>query len=230
MDKAERRRELLRAARDVFASKGYHDAKVDDIVARAGVAKGTFYLYFSDKRSVFAELVDGLFGRIGGAILRVDVSTDIQEQIKHNIRAVVAVLLDDTTVTQLLLSQANALDPAYGDKVRSFYDGVHLLLRESLAEGQRLGIVADGDAAFFATCTLGMLKEILLDLAEGRRTFPREQIVDRLFAVLGGGYLRVELPPAGPPPAVLPDAPEVPGPEPRAPEPAPVEPKRRRRR
>ena len=70
MDKAERRHELLRAARDVFATKGYHDAKIDDIVAAAKVAKGTFYLYFPDKRSVFSELVDGLFQRLGAAILR----------------------------------------------------------------------------------------------------------------------------------------------------------------
>ena len=46
MDKAERRIELLRAARDVFATKGFHAAKVDDIVAAAKVAKGTFYLFF----------------------------------------------------------------------------------------------------------------------------------------------------------------------------------------
>lgn len=50
MDKAERRSELLRAARDVFATKGYHNAKIDDIVQAAKVAKGTFYLYFPDKR------------------------------------------------------------------------------------------------------------------------------------------------------------------------------------
>src|SRR4029078_9160886 len=95
MDKSERRNALLRAARDVFATKGYHDAKVDDIVARAKVAKGTFYLYFTDKRSVFSELVDLLSHRLGTAILKVDPVADVDGQIKHNIRAIVAVLLDD---------------------------------------------------------------------------------------------------------------------------------------
>ena len=51
--KAERRNEILVAARDVFARKGYHQATIDDIVKAAGVARGTYYLYFEDKRAVF---------------------------------------------------------------------------------------------------------------------------------------------------------------------------------
>ena len=54
VDRVKRREALLRAARDVFVTKGYHDAKVEDICARADVAKGTFYLYFPDKRSIFS--------------------------------------------------------------------------------------------------------------------------------------------------------------------------------
>src|SRR6516162_5222129 len=119
MDKTERRLALLRAARDVFATKGYHDAKIDDIVAAAKVAKGTFYLYFPDKRSVFSELVDGLFGRLTLAILRVDTAGDVEAQIKHNVRAIIAVLLDDPVLTQILLSYAAGLDPQFTEKVRS---------------------------------------------------------------------------------------------------------------
>src|SRR5258706_6999151 len=110
MDKAERRLALLRAARDVFATKGYHVAKVDDIVAKAKVAKGTFYLYFPDKRSVFSDLVDLLFRRLGGAILKVDPVADVDAQVKHNIRAIVAVLLDDPALTRILLSYATRMD------------------------------------------------------------------------------------------------------------------------
>ncbi|MRG96445.1 TetR family transcriptional regulator [Polyangium spumosum] len=192
MDKAERRLELLRAARDVFATKGYHAAKVDDIVARASVAKGTFYLYFPDKRSVFVELVDGLFSRLGSAILKVDVRADIEAQIKHNIRGIVAVLLDDPALTQLLLSFAPGLDPAFAAKIRSFYDGVKTLLRLSLDEGQRLGIVAEGDTSIFATFTIGALKEIFTESTDRGQAWPREQLVDQLFGLLQRGYLRID--------------------------------------
>lgn len=190
MNKAERRKALLRAARDVFATKGYHDAKVDDIVAAADVAKGTFYLYFRDKRSVFSELVDLLFQRLGAAILRVDPAADIESQIKHNIRAIVAVLLDDTALTRILLSYAAGLDPAFVANIEAFYDSVRQLLVGALSEGQRLGIVETGDAEVFATFTIGALKEILLENVHARKTRPREEIVSSLFRFLQAGYLR----------------------------------------
>jgi AcrR family transcriptional regulator len=49
----QRRLEILRAARKVFARKGYADTVVDDIAAEAGIGKGTLYLYFPSKEQVY---------------------------------------------------------------------------------------------------------------------------------------------------------------------------------
>ena len=56
----DRRTQLVEAARAVFARKGYEEATVAEIVGRAGVAQGTFYLYFPGKEALagaFAEMV-----------------------------------------------------------------------------------------------------------------------------------------------------------------------------
>lgn len=191
VDKKERRQALLRAARDVFASRGYHDAKVEDICDAANVAKGTYYLYFKDKRTVLEELIDGLFARLGGAILRVDVEREVRAQIEHNIRAIVAVFLDDPALTRILLSYAAGLDPAFVKKIASFYDTAKGLLRDAIREGQRLGIVSEGDAEFYATVALGALKEVLLEATVAGRSHGREDVVEKLFAFLENGFLRV---------------------------------------
>jgi AcrR family transcriptional regulator len=47
----------LAAAEEVFGEDGFTGASVAEIVRRAGVAQGTFYVYFPDKKSVFEELV-----------------------------------------------------------------------------------------------------------------------------------------------------------------------------
>jgi AcrR family transcriptional regulator len=193
-DKEKRRQELLAAARNVFATKGFHEAKVDDIAAAARVAKGTFYLYFADKRSIFVELVDSLFARLAAAILEVDVDGDVAGQIKHNIRAVIAVLLDDPAVTQMLLSYTAVPDQKFLQKIRSFYAGVKKLLSEALGRGQEMMIVAPGDVELFATFTLGALKETLLEIAMTGRSYSREQLVSELYGLLGSGYLRMEKP------------------------------------
>ncbi|MBT3995506.1 MAG: TetR/AcrR family transcriptional regulator [Chloroflexi bacterium] len=53
---AQRRKQILDAARAVFGDKGYESATISDIVRKAGVAQGTFYLYFESKKSVVIDL------------------------------------------------------------------------------------------------------------------------------------------------------------------------------
>ncbi len=54
---AARREAILAAALDEFSAQGFAAARLDDIAARADVAKGTIYLYFRDKEMLFQELV-----------------------------------------------------------------------------------------------------------------------------------------------------------------------------
>ena len=51
------RARLLRAAEDVFGRRGFRDASISAITREAGVAQGSFYLYFSSKQAAFAELM-----------------------------------------------------------------------------------------------------------------------------------------------------------------------------
>lgn len=55
--KAERPGEILDAAYDEFARNGYAATRLEDVAARAGVTKGTIYLYFENKERVFASMV-----------------------------------------------------------------------------------------------------------------------------------------------------------------------------
>lgn len=53
----DRPREICAAALEVFADKGFAAAKLDEIARRAGVSKGTLYLYFEDKEDLFRAVV-----------------------------------------------------------------------------------------------------------------------------------------------------------------------------
>lgn len=53
----DRPREICAAALEVFAEKGFAAAKLDEIARRAGVSKGTLYLYFEDKEGLFRAVV-----------------------------------------------------------------------------------------------------------------------------------------------------------------------------
>src|SRR5215472_17747588 len=64
----ERRDAILSAALDEFSIRGFEAARLDDVARRAGVAKGTIYLYFRDKESLFQELIRAMVTPITGAI------------------------------------------------------------------------------------------------------------------------------------------------------------------
>lgn len=49
--------EIVEAAASVFAERGYAAARLDDVAVRAGVSKGTLYLYFADKAALFEAVV-----------------------------------------------------------------------------------------------------------------------------------------------------------------------------
>ena len=54
---AERRQAIVAAALEEFIARGFTATRLDDVAKRAGVAKGTIYLHFKDKESMFEELI-----------------------------------------------------------------------------------------------------------------------------------------------------------------------------
>ena len=54
-----RPKELIAAALDLFVERGFASTRLDDVAARAGVSKGTLYLYFEDKEDLFKAVVRG---------------------------------------------------------------------------------------------------------------------------------------------------------------------------
>jgi AcrR family transcriptional regulator len=65
---AARREAILTAALDEFSTRGFAATRLDDVAQRAGVAKGTIYLYFRDKESLFQELIRTMLTPIVGTI------------------------------------------------------------------------------------------------------------------------------------------------------------------
>ena len=195
MEKSERRQQILECARDVFSKRGYHDAKIEDIVNAAGVARGTFYLYFEDKRAVFEEIVDRAFAQIGMVIVRVDPkdkARSLAEQVRENIQRIVSTLIEDRATTRILLSDAMGVDPAFDRKLRAFYEIAENLLEESLREGQELGVVVPGDAKMLAHLTLGALKEVLYQVVKRDAGYTNAEIVDGVERYLRQGCLRID--------------------------------------
>lgn len=96
----DRRADLLAAARAILAEKGLEAATVSEIVARAGVAQGTFYLYFPSKYTLIPALNQELNERI---------LTEVREATARANSALEVVYLGVSAVFQVLQSYRDVL-------------------------------------------------------------------------------------------------------------------------
>lgn len=80
-DAEARRRQILAAALKVFSEHGFEAARLDDVAKKAKVAKGTLYLYFSDKQSMFEALVHSATQPILGNLATLSSEPDVPADI-----------------------------------------------------------------------------------------------------------------------------------------------------
>src|SRR5919201_6323793 len=59
----ERLRQIIEAALEVFGERGLAGARLEEIAKRAGVSKGTIYLYFPNKEALFCEMIRQMVGQ-----------------------------------------------------------------------------------------------------------------------------------------------------------------------
>lgn len=75
-DRGQRTRQrILAAAEDVFGEMGYEPASITAITQAAGVAQGTFYVYFPSKHAIFVELIKDFGARVRADIAHATVPT-----------------------------------------------------------------------------------------------------------------------------------------------------------
>ncbi len=75
--------EILDAARKVFAEKGFSETTMDQVAERAGIAKGTLYLYFRSKRDMYmAALAQGIRSLNEDSRLKVEAASGVREKLR----------------------------------------------------------------------------------------------------------------------------------------------------
>jgi AcrR family transcriptional regulator len=140
---AARREAILSAALDEFSLRGFEAARLDDVAKRAGVAKGTIYLYFRDKESLFQELIRAMLTPLIGTIEALGAAdvpiTVLTEQIVELfVREVYETRRKD--VIRLMISEGRRFPKLaefyYREVLSRIIAAVRALLRRAAARGE----------------------------------------------------------------------------------------------
>jgi AcrR family transcriptional regulator len=182
----QRRRQILHVARGVFAELGYHRASINEIIKRADIARGTFYLYFESKQTVFDSILDEAMQELRARITRVDIDTPgappPQVQLRENLVRIIDYVLGERTLSVILLSPGQVPDAEASARVVAFFTELRALIALSLEHGIGMKLVRPCDTHLVAAMLLGAVRgAIEHGLEAGNRSPRADALVDELL-------------------------------------------------
>ena len=148
----------MRAAVDLFGTKGFHEASVQEIVARAGLTKGAFYHHFESKEDVLHvihdEFIDEHLERQERITKRF---TRAHEQLFHLVRTLVYIVADHRPEVQIFYREQRALGVSQFAESYDKRDRAERIYVDTIALGVERGeFRPDLDAKLSALAILGM--------------------------------------------------------------------------
>jgi TetR/AcrR family fatty acid metabolism transcriptional regulator len=193
---AQRRREkhaqILTAAIDVFAERGFHNARIADVAKKAGVADGTIYLYFRNKEelllTIFEEKMGQLIAGVRAAIAPVsDPMEKLRVFARHHFEQVAA-QRTLAEVLQVELRLSNKFLKEYRPEKLWEYLG---LISSFVKEGQEQGTVRpELDAYVVSWAFFGSLDELAMQwILQRRPRFSLESTAETVADVFIRGIL-----------------------------------------
>ena len=189
------RERLVSAAAEVFAVSGYHASRVSDIVGRAGVAQGTFYLYFPSKEAVFLELVDRFFTRTLAETLgaadpeEAATAADVVAQVRAMWRTLIVRCRQQPAAATAVLRDAPALGPDIRDRVRGYYERIADGVAAYITVASRRGLVRQVDARLAGWLVQGLVDRAMYYALVLDPGADADWLADQLMTVEGGGLL-----------------------------------------
>ena len=140
-----RKEQILNAARKVLDEKGYDSATVSDIVKEAGVAQGTFYLYFSSKIEAVMELGQQVMTEMARTVAqRYDSQMSFEEHMRMLVRTGFEVAHENADLCRLLHVGAESVGYEFKQRMiaeqNPFMTGLFDMFQRGIERGEVIDI------------------------------------------------------------------------------------------
>jgi len=180
------KRKLFDAAMDLIGERGFTEASVDEIVHRAGVAKGTVYYHFTGK----ADLVEALIAdRLRPLVVSFTTAaqknaTDPRAAIEALVRAELEFLLEHKSFSKLLLTEMWREDRVWRQTLVMLRGELMAIIAVVISDGIKRGVFRDDvDPKFGASALFGMTATVALDWLAFDPDKPLEDVLAQITKV-----------------------------------------------
>lgn len=180
------RQKLLSAAEHEFGEKGFHTASVSSITRRAGVAQGTFYIYYESKEQILGELVRFMSRKLRHALS--DATRGIQDRFEVERVGLITFLrlaIEDKNLYRVVLESQFIDESIY----RDYYEHLAQAYTVRLERAQQAGQIRRSSAYGQAWALMGISSFLGLRYSVWEGTLPPDEIIDTALEFIRGGLL-----------------------------------------
>ena len=190
---------VLESAERVFAERGYHASKMQDVASGAGISLGTLYTVFPGKGEIFEALHEtrgeAFLARME-AVLHED--ADARVVLWHSVRSFTEYLLEHPDYFRVDLREGRSWAVGDVESSPAFQKGI-AQWTDLIARGIKDGVFRDEDPGMMATTVFGLMQvQLAALLANGAESDPRT-IARRLAASVERQVCRLEVLALAPP-------------------------------
>jgi len=185
--KQKRKREIMDAAIRLFSKKGYHQTCVQDITNEIGISVGTFYIYFSNKRELFIEIVEDMVKTINKAIS----DKNTANMNFFEIALLRARILADNyykygkTFLQLE-AETSSEDPSLASKIEEVYRALADPAIKEVRQAQKSGLIRNVDPELLVFAIMGICSIMAIRLRMDNK-YTQEGMINSIFDLFMNG-------------------------------------------
>lgn len=189
MPRMNKKEKIIKAALDLFCEKGFADTDVDSVAKKAGVGKGTVYLYFKDKKDLFISSITFALKFFNTDLEKSVASVEgDREKLKLYIDHSLSVLTNNKNITRLFVtevletmrrcqSQSNLFD-------KSIFLKRFTLLKKILESGMKNNEFKKADKESISVMIMGGIHMIMTKYLVSSAKIDKKELLDYRESVL----------------------------------------------
>ena len=177
------------AAEELFSQCGYYNTEVQDITKKAGVATGTFYIYFQDKVSVFLHLLDNLGRKLRREIKLAKLNApglSFVESERVTFRAWFSFVREHIGIFHICW-QALFIEPEF---FKEYYERFSAGYIDEILKAKDSGELRDFDPKLLSYVLMGVYNFVALKYMIFDESGPDDDAIDQLIDMLSKGILK----------------------------------------
>lgn len=185
---AETRKRILNAAREIFAEKGYEKATASDIISRAGIGHGTFWLYFQNKEDLLRHMLREMVSELESFDWYrenhpEEIAVESLQDVERIIRGVMEVFRRYSHIHPLVIRAS-----VESEEFRRDLDELNLpfahILEAKLREHLEKGLCRDLDPEIVSRIILAMMEFTTVQWVNGSLDCDLESLVHNLSVII----------------------------------------------